>query len=187
MKLFIQVPCYNEQNSLPKVLSDLPTGFRAYQKFTLHDDGSTDNTVEVAKNNGVDFIVKLPQNRGLAKSFAVGLEYCFRLGADIVVNTDGDNQYPGNKINELVSPILKNKADMVIGARDIDNIKEFSFLKKRLQKFGSAVVSLSAGIKVEDSTSGFRAFNKRVGTSFSLTVPLPTLETVIQAARKNFK
>ena len=133
MKLFIQVPCYNEQNSLPKVLSDLPTSLPGISEiYTLViDDGSTDNTVEVAKNNGVDFIVKLPQNRGLAKSFAVGLEYCFRLGADIVVNTDGDNQYPGNKINELVSPILKNKADMVIGARDIDNIKEFSFLKKK--------------------------------------------------------
>lgn len=190
MKLFIQIPCLNEESTLPKVLGAIPKKIPGISKIQvlIIDDGSTDDTVKVAIENGVDFIVQHHQNRGLAESFTTGLDYCFRLGADIVVNTDGDNQYKGENIIDLVAPLVQGRADMIIGYRDMSKISDFSFIKKILQKLGSYIVSLSAGVKVADATSGFRAFNKRVGNSFFINQRFTyTLETVIQASRKNFR
>lgn len=190
LHLFIQIPCLNEAETLAGVMSELPESIHGISKISVLviDDGSTDDTVEVAKKCGANFIVQHPENRGLANGFSSGLEYCFKLGADIVVNTDGDNQYRGEEIKYLVQPILEKKADMVIGSRDIKNIDEFSFAKKMLQKLGSYVISVTAGMPIVDATSGFRALNKRVGTSFFINRKFTyTLETIIQAARRNYQ
>ena len=163
MKLIIQIPCFNEQQTLPATLADLPReipGIDAVEWLVI-DDGSTDRTIEVARVGGVDHVVRLTNNKGLAAAFQAGLDACLKLGADVIVNTDADNQYSGHDIPKLVEPILAGQADMVIGDRKTDQIEHFSSYKKRLQRWGSAVVRRASGTGVPATTSGFRASKRK--------------------------
>ncbi|MGI6153286.1 MAG: glycosyltransferase family 2 protein [Christensenellaceae bacterium] len=187
MKLIIQIPCYNEEETLPFVIRDLPTEIEGIDiiETLIIDDGSKDKTVEVARSLGVNHIVKFPNNRGLARGFMAGIDACLRLGADIIVNTDGDNQYYGGDIPKLVRPILEQTAEMVVGDRDTDSIKHFSSLKKRLQKTGSGVVRRASGSNVQDTTSGFRAYSRDAAMKLNvLSEYTYTLETIIDAGSK---
>jgi glycosyltransferase involved in cell wall biosynthesis len=188
MKLIIQIPCYNEEKTLGMTLDDLPGEIHGIDQIEtlVIDDGSTDQTIKVAREHGVDHIVHLTNNKGLATGFVVGLDSALKLGADIIVNTDGDNQYFGKDIPKLVQPILEGKADIVIGARDIDEIEHFSFLKKKLQKVGSWVVRHISYTDVSDTTSGFRAFSREAAIQLNVVSEFTyTLETLIQAGKKN--
>lgn len=170
MKLIIQIPCYNEESTLAIALAELPKhidGIDEIQVLVI-DDGSKDNTLEVARQNGVENFEILPTNAGLAKAFSKGLAKSLDLGADIIVNTDADNQYCAKDIEKLVKPILDKKADIVIGARPIENIKHFSFVKKALQKLGSCVMRLVSSTKIADATSGFRAFSKEAAMQINV-------------------
>src|SRR3954471_19322481 len=161
MKLIIQIPCLNEEETLPATLADLPRevpGFDAVEWLVI-DDGSTDATIEVARAHGVDHIVRLTNNKGLAAGFQAGLDASLKLGADVIVNTDADNQYDARDIPKLVAPILRGEADMVVGDRRVEGIEHFSPLKIRLQKLGSWVVRRASATTVPDTTSGFRAYN----------------------------
>src|SRR5215211_5618096 len=186
MKLIIQIPCFDEEATLPGTLADLPRqveGIEAVEWLVI-DDGSTDRTVEVARENGVDHIVRLTNNRGLAAAFQAGLDASLKLGADIIVNTDADNQYYGGDIPKLVAPILAGDADMVIGDRKTDQIEHFSPVKKRLQRLGSAVVRRASGTDVPDTTSGFRAYNREAGLQMQVVSKFTyTLESIIQAGK----
>src|SRR5215207_6998191 len=162
MKLIIQIPCFNEEQTLPLTLADLPRevpGFDAVEWLVI-DDGSTDRTIEVARENGVDHIVRLTNNKGLANGFQAGLDACLKLGADVIVNTDADNQYDGRDVATLVAPILAGDADMVVGDRQVMTIDHFSPAKKALQRLGSWVVRQASQTGVPDTTSGFRAYNR---------------------------
>jgi len=184
LKLFIQIPCYNEENFLADTIKELPEKIPGVDRieYLIIDDGSSDNTIEVAKKCGVKHIIKLPKHVGLAKAFISGIEYCLWEKADIIVNTDADNQYCSNDIEKLVKPILENKADFVIGARPIDKIKNFSFIKKILQKFGSLVVRIVSNSEIEDTTSGFRAFSRFAASKINVFSDYTyTIETIIQA------
>jgi len=188
LKLVIQIPCYNEAETLPATLADLPRevpGFDSVEWLVI-DDGSTDATVEVARQHGVDHIVSLGSNQGLARGFMAGLEACWNAGADVIVNTDADNQYDASCIPDLTRPILENNAQIVVGERPITEVKQFSALKKALQKLGSKVVRLASGTDIPDAPSGFRAFHRdaamRLYVFNSYTY---TLETIIQAGRLN--
>jgi glycosyltransferase involved in cell wall biosynthesis len=186
MKLIIQIPCFNEEATLPSTLADLPREIEGIDtvEWLVIDDGSTDRTVEVARENGVDHIVRLTNNKGLAAGFQAGLDASLKLGADIVVNTDADNQYHGGDIPKLVTPILAGHADMVIGDRKTDQIEHFSPLKKRLQRLGSAVVRRASGTNVPDTTSGFRAYNREAGLQMQVVSKFTyTLESIIQAGK----
>ena len=167
MKLIIQIPCFNEEATLPATLADLPREVEGIEtvEWLVIDDGSTDRTVEVARENGVDHIVRLTNNKGLAAAFQAGLDASLKLGADIIVNTDADNQYFGGDIPKLVAPILAGEADMVIGDRETDQIEHFSPLKKRLQRLGSAVVRRASGTDVPDTTSGLPRLQPRGGAA----------------------
>jgi glycosyltransferase involved in cell wall biosynthesis len=186
MKLIIQIPCLNEEATLPATLADLPRevpGFDSVEWLVI-DDGSTDATIEVARANGVDHIVKLTNNKGLAAGFQAGLDAALKLGADVIVNTDADNQYDGNDIPKLVKPVVEGSADMVVGDRETDSIEHFSPLKKRLQKLGSWVVQRASGTDVPDTTSGFRAYNREAAIQMAVTSKYTyTLETIIQAGK----
>src|ERR671915_2544446 len=162
MKLIIQIPCKDEEEQLAETLADLPREVAGMDEveWLVIDDGSSDRTVEVARTGGVSHIVRLTNNKGLAAAFQAGLDASLKLGADIIVNTDADNQYFGGDIPKLVEPILGGRADMVIGDRKTDTIEHFSPLKKRLQQLGSAVVRRASGTSVPDTTSGFRAYNR---------------------------
>jgi len=186
MKLIIQIPCFNEEATLPSTLADLPREIEGIEtvEWLVIDDGSTDRTVEVAREHGVDHIVRLTNNRGLAAAFQAGLDASLKLGADIIVNTDADNQYFGGDIPKLVAPILAGNADMVIGDRETDQIEHFSPLKKRLQRLGSAVVRRASGTNVPDTTSGFRAYNREAGLQMQVVSKFTyTLESIIQAGK----
>jgi glycosyltransferase involved in cell wall biosynthesis len=186
MKLIIQIPCFNEALHLPATLADLPREVPGLSEveWLIVDDGSTDDTVEVARAHGVDHIVRLTNNKGLAAAFQAGLDACLKLGADIVVNTDADNQYYGGDIPKLVAPILDGDADMVVGDRETDTIEHFSPLKKRLQRLGSAVVRRASGTDVPDTTSGFRAYNREAALQMQVVSKFTyTLETIIQAGK----
>lgn len=188
MKLIIQIPCYNEEGTLSVALSALPRTVPGIDKveWLIIDDGSTDRTVEVAKENGVDHIVSFPTNRGLAKGFMAGLEACLRFEADIIVNTDADNQYNAEDIPKLIQPILEGTAEYVIGARPIMEISHFSPIKKLLQRLGSSVVRIASGTSIPDSPSGFRAMSREAALQLNVFNPYTyTLETIIQAGRKN--
>jgi Glycosyltransferases involved in cell wall biogenesis len=190
MRVFIQIPCLNEADTLPEVIRDLPREIPGIEEiYTLViDDGSVDATVEIAKRVGIDYILHNSRNIGLAQSFANGIESCLLLDADIVVNTDGDNQYCGARIAQLVSPILGKNADIVVGCRDITNHPEFSRFKKFLQWFGSAIVRWLSGTKIPDATSGFRAMNRHAAMRISVMSNFSyTLETLIQAGRIGFR
>ncbi|MBN1530681.1 MAG: glycosyltransferase family 2 protein [Thermoleophilaceae bacterium] len=186
MKLIIQIPCFNEEATLPATLADLPRAVEGMDsvEWLVIDDGSTDRTVAVAREHGVDHIVRLTNNRGLAAAFQAGLDASLKLGADVIVNTDADNQYNGNDVGLLVEPIVAGKADMVIGDRQTDTIEHFSPLKKWLQRFGSAVVRRASGTGVPDTTSGFRAYNREAALQLQVVSKFTyTLESLIQAGK----
>jgi glycosyltransferase involved in cell wall biosynthesis len=188
MKLIIQIPCYNEEKTLGKTLSALPREVSgvAVVEWLVVDDGSTDRTVQIAKEHGVDHIVSHPKNRGLAKAFMTGLNTSIKLGADIIVNTDADNQYRAEYIPDLIFPLLEGTADMVIGARPIDETKDFSRVKKILQKLGSWTVRLASGTDIPDAPSGFRAISREAARRLNIFDDYTyTLETIIQAGQKD--
>ena len=187
MKLIIQIPCYNEAKTLEVALNDLPKHIDGIDtiEYLIINDGSTDNTVEVARRWGVHYIVHFGQNRGLAKGFMAGLDACLRNGADIIVNTDADNQYCGADIETIVRPILEGKSDIVIGSRPIDQTEHFSPLKKKLQHLGSWVVRRASRSEIPDAPSGFRAFSREAALRLNVTNEYTyTLETIVQAGRE---
>ena len=186
MKLIIQIPCFDEADQLPATLADLPRELPGIDtvEWLVIDDGSTDETVDVARANGVHHIVRLTNNKGLAAAFQAGLDASLKLGADVIVNTDADNQYHGPDVVKLVDPILRGDADMVIGDRETDSIEHFSPLKKQLQKLGSAVVRRASDTGVPDTTSGFRAYNREAALQMQVVSKFTyTLETLIQAGK----
>jgi len=188
VKLIIQIPCYNEEATLPLTLKQLPRSFQGVDEVEILviDDGSTDRTVEVAKQEGVHHIVRLTNHKGLAHAFSAGLDACLRLGADIIVNTDADNQYVGEDIQKLIQPILNGEAEMVIGDRQVNTLPHFSFIKKQLQRLGSWTVRQLSGTEIPDTTSGFRAFSREAAMRLNVISRFTyTLETVIQAGKKN--
>ncbi|MCB9421117.1 MAG: glycosyltransferase family 2 protein [Ardenticatenaceae bacterium] len=186
MKLIIQIPCYNEAQTLPDTLAGLPTSIPGIDclETLIIDDGSRDDTVAVAKSLGVDHIICHPQNRGLAQAFQTGLDACLRMGADIIVNTDADNQYPGRFIADLIQPVLHDGVDIVIGNRQVDGIAHFSPVKKGLQKLGSWMVRTVSGTAVPDAASGFRAYSREAALRLNILSRYSyTLETIIQAGK----
>lgn len=186
MKLVIQIPCFNEEQTLPETLADLPREVPGFDtvEWLIVDDGSTDRTVEIAREHGVDHVVSQPHNKGLAATFLAGLEAALHMGADVIVNTDGDNQYSATCIPDLTGPILEKKAQIVVGARPISTIEHFSPVKRALQRLGSWVVRKASGTDIDDAPSGFRAIHRE--TAIKLYVfdrYTYTLETIIQAGR----
>ena len=189
-KLIIQIPCFNEEATIGLSLDALPREVPGYDivEWLIVDDGCTDRTVAVAREHGVDHVVSLRNNQGLAKGFMAGIEACLRLGADTIVNTDADNQYNAEDIPALVRPILEDSADMVIGERPITEIEHFSYTKKLLQRFGSYVVRIASHTSVPDSPSGFRAIHRDAALRLNVFSDYTyTLETIIQAGRKNMR
>lgn len=190
MKLVIQIPCFNEEKSLPITLNALPKSINGIDEIevVIIDDGSKDKTVEVAKSLGITNIVEMPHNCGLARAFVAGLQKSLSLDADIIVNTDADNQYCADDIEKLVEPILSGDADIVIGSRPVADIAHFSPLKKFLQKLGSGVMRLISSTKVEDAPSGFRAFSRSAALQINVFDNYTyTLETIIQARAKGLE
>jgi glycosyltransferase involved in cell wall biosynthesis len=186
MKLIIQIPCLNEEETLPVTLRALPRALRGFDdvEWLVIDDGSTDATVDVARAHGVDHIVRLTNNKGLASAFQAGLDASLKLGADVIVNTDADNQYDARDIPSLVAPILAGDADMVVGDRQVMTIEHFSPLKKSLQRLGSWVVRQASSTTVPDTTSGFRAYNREAAVALQVVSKFTyTLETIIQAGK----
>ena len=186
MKLIIQIPCFNEAAQLPATLADLPRELEGFSEveWLVIDDGSTDRTIEVARELGVDHLVRLTNNKGLAAGFQAGIDTALKLGADVIVNTDADNQYYGPDIARLVEPILQGRADMVVGDREVGGIEHFSPLKKSLQRLGSWVVRQASSTTVPDTTSGFRAYNREAAIQMMVVSKFTyTLETIIQAGK----
>ena len=186
MKLIIQIPCYNEAETLEIALNDLPKQIEGIDEieYLIIDDGCTDDTVKVARNWGVHHVVSFTQNKGLAKGFMAGLDACLKNGADIIVNTDADNQYCADDIPKLIQPILEHKADIVIGERPIDDTEHFSWIKKKLQHFGSWVVRKASNTDIPDAPSGFRAFSREAAMRINVINDYTyTLETIVQAGR----
>jgi glycosyltransferase involved in cell wall biosynthesis len=186
MKLIIQIPCFNEEAQLPATLADLPREVAGFDlvEWLVVDDGSTDATVATARAHGVDHIVRLTNNKGLAAGFQAGLDAALKLGADVVVNTDADNQYRGADVATLVAPIVAGRADMVVGDRQIMDIEHFSPLKKGLQRLGSWVVRQASATDIPDTTSGFRAYNREAALQVQVVSKFTyTLETLIQAGK----
>lgn len=188
MKLIIQIPCLNEEESLPKTLEALPKQIDGVDsiEILIINDGSTDRTIEVAKQYGVNHIISFTKHRGLARAFGAGLDAALKAGADIIVNTDADGQYKGEDIPRLIQPILDGAADIVVGNRDIENVRQFSWVKKRLQKFGSTVVRHLSNSTVSDATTGFRAYNREAALKLNIISNYTyTLESIIQAENKD--
>lgn len=187
MKLIIQIPCYNEAGTLEIALNHLPKRIEGIDtiEYLIINDGSADDTVAVARNWGVHHVVSFKQNRGLAKGFIAGLDGCLRAGADIIVNTDADDQYRGDDIEHLIRPILNGEADIVIGARPIDDTAHFSYVKKKLQHMGSFVVRKASRTDIPDAPSGFRAFSREAAMRLNVINDYTyTLETIVQAGRE---
>ncbi len=188
MKLIIQIPCFNEEETLPIALAALPRDVPGFEKveWLVINDGSTDDTAKVAAECGVDHIVNFKKNSGLAKAFMAGLSECLKQGADVIVNTDADNQYEAQDIPKLVKPILEHKAEYVIGERPISQSEHFSPAKKFLQKLGSRAVRMASNTEIPDAPSGFRAISRECATKLNVYNNYTyTLETIIQAGRKN--
>jgi len=186
VKLIIQIPCFNEEGQLPMTLSRLPREIPGVDsvEWLIIDDGSTDRTIEVAREHGVDHIVRLTNHKGLAAAFQAGLDAGLKLGADVIVNTDADNQYEGEDVPKLVAPILRGEADMVVGDRQVDTVEHFSALKKLLQRVGSWVVRHASSTEIPDTTSGFRAYNREAALQMQAVSKFTyTLETIIQAGK----
>ena len=186
MKLVIQIPCLDEEDQLPATLADLPRTVDGFDEveILIIDDGSTDRTVEIARAHGVHHVVKLTNNKGLASAFQAGLDAALKIGADVIVNTDADNQYSAADLPALVRPILDGTADMVIGDLDVMSIEHFSGPKKRLQQLGSWVVRQASGTDVPDATSGFRAYNREAAIGLVVVSKFTyTLESLIQAGK----
>ena len=187
MKLVIQIPCLNEEASLPATLADLPLSLEGVDEIEIVviDDGSTDGTSDAARRSGVRHVVRAPVNQGLARAFSAGLDYALRLGADIIVNTDADGQYKGEQIARLIAPILHHEADVVIGDRQPGRLSHFSPSKRLLQVVGSWVVRQLSGTRIPDATSGFRAFSREAALRMNVVSDFTyTLETIIQAGKK---
>lgn len=187
MKLIIQIPCYNEAETLEVALNDLPKHIDGVDEieYLIINDGSKDNTVEIARKWGVHHVVSFTQNKGLAKGFMAGLDECLRQGADIIVNTDADNQYVAEDIQTIIQPILDGKADYVIGARPIDDTEHFSFIKKKLQHLGSWAVRKASATDIPDAPSGFRALSREAAMRINVVNDYTyTLETIVQAGRE---
>jgi glycosyltransferase involved in cell wall biosynthesis len=188
MKLIVQIPCYNEEHTLPGTIADIPRQIDGIDQVELMiiDDGSTDRTVEAAAELGIDHIIINKKNLGLARTFRKGLDECLKRGADIIVNTDGDNQYYGGDIPKLVEPIVQAKADIVVGDRQTSTIPHFSPFKKLLQRVGSATVRRLSGTDVTDTVSGFRAFSREAAIRINIVSPFSyTIENIIQAGKKH--
>lgn len=186
MKLIIQIPCYNEAETLEIALNDLPRHIDGIDEieYLIINDGSDDDTERIAKEWGVHHVVHFKRNLGLAKGFLAGIDLALRNGADIIVNTDADNQYSGADIEKLVRPIMEKKADIVIGERPIDEIEEFSWVKKKLQRFGSWVVRAASKTNIPDAPSGFRAYSRKAAMRVNVHNEYTyTLETIVQAGR----
>ena len=187
MKLIIQIPCYNEAQTLKVALNDLPRQIQGIDtiEYLIINDGSQDDTVKIAKDWGVHYVVSFTRNKGLAKGFLAGIDACLKNGADIIVNTDADNQYCGADIEKLVRPILNGASDIVIGERPIDQMEHFSPLKKKLQHFGSWVVRVASNTDIPDAPSGFRAYSREAAMRLNVTNEYTyTLETIVQAGRE---
>jgi glycosyltransferase involved in cell wall biosynthesis len=190
MKLIIQIPCYNEEKTLAQVLQDLPRELPGVDviEYLVIDDGSSDRTVEIAQELGVHHVLELGSNRGLAVAFLKGIAKSLELGADVIVNTDGDNQYDGKCIKDLIAPVIEGRLDIVVGARSIDTIKHFSWPKKKLQRLGSHVVRQFSGTDIPDTTSGFRAYSAEAAMKLHVFNRYTyTLETIIQAGHMNIR
>jgi len=188
MRLVVQIPCLNEEKTLPAVIESIPRTIAGVDevKILVIDDGSSDNTSKVAKASGADVVIRHRKNRGLAEAFRSGMDYALAHGADIIVNTDGDNQYPQGRIADLIEPIVSGRADIVLGDRRTHRIKHFSPAKKALQYIGSRVVSFSAGVKIPDAGSGFRAYSRLSALRLNLVTKYSyTIETIIQAGYKD--
>lgn len=190
MKLIIQIPCLNEAETLAIALADLPRSVEGFDtvEWLIIDDGSTDDTAGVALRHGVDHVVRHPANRGLAVGFMTGIEACLERGADVIVNTDADNQYCAADIPLLTTPVLAHQADIVIGARPIDETAHFSWIKKKLQKLGSWAVRIASKTDVTDAPSGFRAMSREAAMRLNVfSAYTYTLETIIQAGQSNLR
>ncbi len=188
MKLIIQIPCLNEEESLPNTLSAIPKQIPGVDviEILIVDDGSADRTSEVARRHGVHHIVRFTKRKGLARAFYAGLDAALKAGADIIVNTDADGQYKGADIPRLIQPIIEGRADIVIGNRDIENVRQFSWIKKRLQRIGSRVVRQLSGSTIVDATTGFRAYNKEAALKLNIVSDYTyTIESIIQAEHKD--
>jgi glycosyltransferase involved in cell wall biosynthesis len=186
MKLIIQIPCFNEEGQLPLTLSRLPRAIAGFDvvEWLVIDDGSTDRTVEVARGYGVDHVVRLTNHKGLAAAFQAGIDAGLKLGADVIVNTDADNQYEGADVPKLVEPIVRGAADMVVGDRRVDQVEQFSGVKRVLQRLGSWVVRQASSTAIPDTTSGFRAYNREAALQVQAVSEFTyTLETIIQAGK----
>jgi glycosyltransferase involved in cell wall biosynthesis len=190
MKLILQIPCFNEEETIASVIQDFPREIEGVDTIEIQiiDDGSTDGTIEAARQAGAHHVIAFKHNKGLARAFAAGIENGLKHGADIIVNTDGDNQYSGRDIPKLIKPILDGQADVVIGTRDIDEIKHFSFFKKKLQKMGSGLIRRLSRAPVQDATSGFRAFSRYAAMKINpLTEYSYTIETLVQLGSEKVK
>jgi len=190
MKVIVQVPCLNEEKTLPLVLKSIPKKIKGVDsvEVLIIDDGSTDKTIEVAQKHGVKHFVKHAQRKGLARSFHDGVLKALELGADVIVNTDGDNQYPQERIGDLVRPIIDGEADLVVGNRQTDKIAHFSPTKKLMQKLGTKILNMAAGTDVHDAPSGFRAYSRDTAMQLNIVTKFSyAMETFIQAGNKNMR